>query len=439
VSRASFHRSLYGQVLIATVLGVGLGHWFPQAGVAMKPIGDAFVKAIRMIAPPIIFCTVVAGIAGAGDMKAFGKAGALAMAYFEVVSTIALVLGLLVVNIVRPGAGMNVDPAALDSRAVAQYVTAAGGTHSVPDFLVGIIPSSAFDAFARSDILQVLFFSVLFGIAAARLGAAGAPIVRFVEAVSRTLFGMVAIIMKAAPLGAFGAMAATIGAFGVGTLAQLGTVIACFYGTCALFVFGVLGAIAALHGLPIWRFIWYIREEIFVAFGTSSSESVLPRIMAKLEALGVERSVVGLVVPAGYSFNLDGTAIYLSIATLFIAQATNTHLAPGDQLALLAVLLLTSKGAAGVAGAALIVLAGTLSASGQIPVAGIALVLGIHRFMGEAMAVTNLIGNGVATIVVGRWCGQLDVVQMRAQLTGTAAINSASAELSAFIPDRSPR
>jgi aerobic C4-dicarboxylate transport protein len=375
---------------------------------------------IRLVARPIIFCTVAAAIAGAGDMKALGKAGVLAMAYFEVVSTIALVIGLVVVNLVRPGAGMNVDPAALDSRAVAQYVTA-GDTHRVPDFLLGIIPSSVFDAFARSDILQVLFFSVLFGVAAARLGATGAPIVRFVDAVSRALFGMVGIIMKAAPLGAFGAMAATIGAFGVGTLAQLGTVIACFYGTCALFVFGVLGAIAALHGLSIWRFIRYIREEIFVAFGTSSSESVLPRIMVKLEALGVERPVVGLVVAAGYSFNLDGTAIYLSIATMFIAQATNTHLALADQIGLLAVLLLTSKGAAGVAGAALIVLAGTLSASGQIPVAGVALVLGIHRFMGEAMAVTNLIGNGVATIVVGRWCGQLDVSRMRAQLTSSAA------------------
>jgi aerobic C4-dicarboxylate transport protein len=420
VAPERFHRSLYGQVLIATVAGVCLGHWFPHAGVAMKPLGDAFVKAIRMVAPPIIFCTVVAGIAGAGDMKAFGKAGALAMAYFEVVSTIALVIGLVVVNVVRPGAGMNVDPASLDSRAVAQYVTA-GGTRSVPDFLLGIVPSSVFDAFARSDILQVLFFSVLFGVAVARLGAPGASIVRFVEALSRALFGMVGIIMKAAPLGAFGAMAATIGAFGVGTLAQLGAVIACFYVTCALFVFGVLGTIAAIHGLSIWRFIRYIREEIFVAFGTSSSESVLPRIMAKLEALGVERSIVGLVVPAGYSFNLDGTAIYLSIATLFIAQATNTQLGLGDQLGLLAVLLLTSKGSAGVAGAALIVLAGTLSASGQIPVAGLALVLGIHRFMGEAMAVTNLIGNGVATIVVGRWCGQLDAARMRAQLTGSAA------------------
>jgi aerobic C4-dicarboxylate transport protein len=420
VARARLPRSLYGQVLVATIAGVAVGHWFPHAGIAMKPLGDAFVKTIRLVAPPIIFCTVVAGIAGAGGMKALGKAGALAMAYFEVVSTIALVIGLVVVNLVRPGAGMNVDPAALDSRAVAQYVSP-GGTRSVPDFLLGIIPSSAFDAFARSDILQVLFFSVLFGIAAARLGAAGAQIVRFVDAMSRALFGMVAIIMKAAPLGAFGAMAATIGAFGVGTLAQLGTVIACFYGTCVLFVFGVLGAIAAAHGLSIWRFIRYIREEIFVAFGTSSSESVLPRLMAKLEALGVDRSIVGLVVPAGYSFNLDGTAIYLSIATLFIAQATNTHLAFADQIALFAVLLLTSKGAAGVAGAALIVLAGTLSASGQIPVAGIALVLGIHRFMGEAMAVTNLVGNGVATIVVGRWCGQLDVSRMRAELTGNPA------------------
>jgi len=402
-----FYTTLYGQVLAATVAGVIVGHFWPAAGAAMKPLGDAFIKLVRMIITPIIFCTVVGGIAGASGAKTVGKAGALALVYFEVVSTMALVIGLIVVNVVQPGAGMHVDPTSLDADAVAQYVTA-GRAQTATGFLLDIIPTSVVDAFARGDILQVLLFSILFGFALRLVGAAAAPIVELVDTLSRVLFAVVGIIMKTAPLGAFGAMAFTIGSFGVATLAQLATLIACFYATCLLFVGVVLGAIAWRHGFAIWRFIKYIREEIFVVFGTSSSESVLPRMMEKLEDLGVDRSVVGVVIPAGYSFNLDGTAIYLSIATVFIAQATDTPLGLARQLALLALLLITSKGAAGVAGAALIALAGTLSATSYMPVAGVVLIVGIHRFMGEAIAVTNLIGNGVATIVVGKWCGLVD-------------------------------
>ena len=406
-----FFTSLYGQVLAATAIGVLVGHVWPGTGMAMKPLGDAFIKLVRMIVAPIIFCTVVVGIASAAGVKTVGKAGALALIYFEVVTTLALVIGLIVVNVVQPGAGMNVDPASLDVNAVAQYVTA-GKAQSASGFLLGIIPSTVVDAFAKGDILQVLLFSVVFGIALRGAGAAGAPILAFIEKLAAVLFGVVGIIMRAAPLGAFGAMAFTIASFGVGTLAPLAKLIACFYLTCLVFIFVVLGAVAWWHDFAIWRFVSHIREEIFIVFGTSSSESVLPRIMEKMEALGVDRSVVGVVIPAGYSFNLDGTAIYLAIATVFIAQATNTPLDLPRQLMLLAVLLITSKGAAGVAGAALIVLAGTLSATGVIPVAGVALILGIHRFMGEAMAVTNLVGNGVAAIVIGKWCGLVNNEQL---------------------------
>jgi aerobic C4-dicarboxylate transport protein len=426
VAARRFYTSLYGQVLVATAIGVLVGHVWPGTGVAMKPLGDAFIKLVRMIVAPIIFCTVVVGIAGAAGVKTVGKAGVLALIYFEVVTTLALVIGLIVVNVVQPGAGMNVDPASLDVNAVAQYVTA-GKTQSASGFLLDIIPSTVVDAFAKGDILQVLLFSVVFGIALRGAGAAGAPILAFIEKLSAVLFGVVGIIMHAAPLGAFGAMAFTIASFGVGTLAPLAKLIACFYLTCLVFIFVVLGAVAWWHDFAIWRFVRHIREEIFIVFGTSSSESVLPRIMEKMEALGVDRSVVGVVIPAGYSFNLDGTAIYLAIATVFIAQATNTPLDLPRQLMLLAVLLITSKGAAGVAGAALIVLAGTLSATGVIPVAGVALILGIHRFMGEAMAVTNLVGNGVATIVIGKWCGLVNNVQLatlNAQLANDAVENA---------------
>jgi aerobic C4-dicarboxylate transport protein len=408
-------------VLVATVSGMLLGHFWPAAGLTMKPLGDGFIKLVRMIIAPIIFCTVAAGIARAGGVKAVGKAAGLALVYFEIVSTVALVIGLLVVNVARPGAAMHVDPTKLDAAAVAQYAGTARG-QSAAGFLLDVIPSSAVDAFARGDILQVLLFSVLFGFALRPLAERGAPLIVLIENLSSVLFGIVAIIMKAAPIGAFGAMAFTVGSFGVVSLVQLGKLVACFYVTCALFVILVLGAIARGHGFSIWRLIAYLREEIFIVYGTSSSETVLPRAMEKLEALGVARSAVGVVIPAGYSFNLDGTAIYLSVATVFIAQATGTPLGLERQLALLAILMITSKGSAGVAGAALVVLAATLSATGYIPVAGVALILGVHRFMGEAMAVTNLIGNGVATIVVAKWCRQVDEARLAGHLGIAAAV-----------------
>ena len=403
----AFFTSIYGQVIVATLIGVALGHYYPAAGTAMKPLGDAFIKLVRMIVGPIIFCTVVAGIAGAGGLKGLGRTGLATLIYFEVVTTAALLIGLLVVNVIRPGAGMNVDPGSLDTSAITQYVTA-GRAQTVTDTLLSIIPSSPVDAFARTDILQVLFFSVLFGVGVSALGEKGKAVADGIDRIQQVLFRIVGMIMHVAPLGAFGAMAFTIGSFGVRTLAQLGALIAAFWLTCVLFVVIVLGLVARVTGFSLWRFIRYIREELFVAFGTSSSETVLPRLMARLEAAGVDRSIVGLVVPAGYSFNLDGTAVYLSMATVFIAQATNTPLDLSHQVTLLAVLLLTSKGAAGVAGAALVVLAGTLAATNQIPVAGVALVLGIHRFMGEGMAVTNTIGNGVAALVIARWSRKLD-------------------------------
>ena len=407
-------------MLLATVLGVVVGHFWPAAGVMMKPLGDGFIKLVRMMIAPIIFCTVSAGLAGAGGMKTVGKAAGLVVVYFEIVSTVALVIGLLVVNLAQPGAAMHVDPARLDPAAVAQYVSAGRG-QSATTFLLEIIPATVVDAFARGDILQVLLFSVLFGIALRRLTAHQPLLMELINNLSGACFAIVGMIMKAAPIGAFGAMAFTVGSFGLVALAQLGRLVACFYLTCAIFIGLVLGAIARGHGFSIWRLIAYLREEIFIVYGTSSSETVLPRAMEKLEALGVHRSVVGVVIPAGYSFNLDGTAIYLAIATVFIAQATGTPLGLTRQMALLALLMITSKGSAGVAGAALVVLAGTLSATGYIPVAGVALILGIHRFMGEAMAVTNLIGNAVAAIVVGKWCGQVDDSQLSRRL-GAAGV-----------------
>jgi aerobic C4-dicarboxylate transport protein len=414
-----FHRTLYGQVLIATVLGIALGHFFPSAGASMKPLGDAFIKLVRMIIAPVVFCTVVVGIAGVGDVKALGKAGVLTIVYFEIVSTIALLIGLVAVNVIRPGVGMNVDASKLDPAAVAQYVTA-GRSLGGADFLLGMIPTSIVDALARSDILQVLLFSVIFGLALHASGAAGQPLFEFVDTLSRALLRVVGLIMKTAPIAAFGAMAATIGTFGVGTLAQLLKLIVSFYATSAFFVFTVLAAIAWWSGFSIWRLIAYFREELFVAFGTSSSESAMPQVMAKLERAGVSRPIVGLVIPAGYSLNLDGSAIYQAMAAVFIAQATNTPLPLREQIVLVAVLMLTSKGVAGVAGAALVVLAGTLSAAGHVPVAGVVLVVGIHRFMGQAMAVTNTIGNAVAAIVIGDRCAQLNRQQLDDELSRSA-------------------
>ena len=408
-------KSLYVQVLIAIALGVALGHFYPDTGAAMKPLGDGFIKLIKMIIAPIIFCTVVCGIAGMEDMKSVGKTGGYALLYFEIVSSIALVIGLVIVNVAQPGAGMNIDVTTLDTKSIAKYAEP-GKMQSTTDFLLGIIPNSVVDAFAKGDMLQVLFFSILFGYALHAFGERGKPVFKLVEGLSHILFAIVGVIMKVAPIGAFGAMAFTIGKHGLGSLAQLAQLMGVFYLTCVVFVFGVLGSIAAAHGFNIWKFIKYIKEELFLVLGTSSSESALPRLMAKMENLGVQKSVVGLVVPTGYSFNLDGTSIYLTMAAVFIAQATNTPLDLTQQITLLAILLLTSKGAAGVTGSGFIVLAATLSAVGTVPVAGLALILGIDRFMSEARALTNFVGNGVATIVVGKWCGALDNERMTAVL-----------------------
>ncbi|GAB7546713.1 dicarboxylate/amino acid:cation symporter [Cupriavidus sp. CuC1] len=410
-----FYRSLYFQVITAIVIGVILGHFYPQAGAAMKPLGDGFIKLIKMIIAPIIFCTVVVGIAGMEDMKKVGKTGGLALLYFEVVSGIALVVGLVIINIVKPGAGMNVDVSTLDTKSIAAY-TEPGKMQGTVDFLLHVIPNTVVDAFAKGEILQVLLFAVMFGFALHRFGGRGTLVFDFIEKFSHVLFTIVGYIMKVAPIGAFGAMAFTIGKYGVGSLLQLGQLMATFYATCLFFIFVVLGGIARAHGFSIWKFIKYIKEELLIVLGTSSSESVLPRMMAKLENLGARKSVVGLVIPTGYSFNLDGTSIYLTMAAVFIAQATNTDMSLTQQLTLLAVLLLTSKGAAGVTGSGFIVLAATLSAVGHVPVAGLALILGIDRFMSEARALTNLIGNGVATVVVAKWTGDLDVARMHRRL-----------------------
>lgn len=406
------YKSLYFQVIVAIVIGILLGHFFPDTGTAMKPLGDGFIKLIKMIIAPIIFCTIVVGIAGMEDMKKVGKVGGYAVLYFEIVSTIALIVGLVIVNLVQPGVGMNVDPATLDTKAIAQYA-APGKMTSTTDFFLNIIPNTVVDAFAKGDMLQVLFFSVLFGFALHSFGAKGKPVFDLIERLSHVLFGIVGVIMKVAPIGAFGAMAFTIGKYGLGSLTQLAALMGTFYLTCVVFIGVVLGAIARLHGFSIWKFIKYIKEELFLVLGTSSSESALPRLMVKLENAGAEKSAVGLVVPTGYSFNLDGNAIYLTMAAVFIAQATNTPLSLTQQLTLLAVLLVTSKGAAGVTGSGFIVLAATLSAVGEVPVAGLALILGIDRFMSEARALTNFIGNGVATLVVARWCKALDERRLR--------------------------
>jgi len=415
VGNTKLYRTLYFQVIAAVVIGVLVGRFYPETGMAMKPLGDGFIKLIKMLIAPIIFCTVVLGIAGMKDMKAVGKTGGLAVLYFEVVSTLALALGLFVVNVIQPGRGMNVDASTLDSKALAAY-TGSSKLLSTTEFLLNVIPSTVVDAFAKGDILQVLVFALFFGFALHAVGEKGKPIFDLVDRISLLLFRIVGYIMRLAPIGAFGAMSFTVGAYGLAKLTPLAKLMLCFYATCLTFIFFVLGLIARWHGFSIWRFLNYIKEELLIVLGTSSSESVLPRLMAKLQALGAHQSVVGLVIPTGYSFNLDGTAIYLTMATVFIAQATNTPLDLTHQLTLLAVLLLTSKGAAGVTGSGFIVLAATLSAVGTVPVAGVTLILGIDRFMSEARALTNLVGNGVATIVVASWCGALDNGKMKAQL-----------------------
>jgi aerobic C4-dicarboxylate transport protein len=411
-TKPPLYRSLYFQVLCAIALGITLGQLAPSSAVSLKPLGDGFIKLIKMMIAPIIFCTVVIGIAGVNDMKQVGKTGALALLYFEIVSTLALVVGLVVVNVVGPGKGMNVDPKTLDASSIAQYAEP-GKLGTTTAFLLNVIPTTIVDAFAKGEVLQVLLFALFFGFALHKLGKRGAALFQLIEQLSQVLFAIVGFIMLLAPLGAFAAMAFTIGKYGLGSLLSLGKLMGAFYLTCLLFVFGVLGGVARLHGFSVFRLVRYLREELLIVLGTSSSESVLPRMISKLETLGVERSTVGLVIPTGYSFNLDGTSIYLTMAAIFVAQATNTPLDLGQQLTLLLVLLLTSKGAAGVTGSGFIVLAATLSSVGNVPVAGLALILGIDRFMSEARALTNLVGNGVATIVVGRWTGNLNVAQLK--------------------------
>ncbi len=426
-TRQPIYKTLYFQVIVAIVIGILIGHFYPDTGKALKPLGDGFIKLIKMVIAPIIFCTVVSGIAGMQNMKSVGKTGGFALLYFEIVSTIALLIGLVVVNVVQPGAGMNIDVSTLDPKEVAKlsgYI-AAGADQSIVGFILNVIPNTIVGAFANGDILQVLMFSVIFGFALHRLGAYGKPVLDFIDRFAHVMFNIINMIMKLAPIGAFGAMAFTIGAYGVSSLVQLGQLMICFYITCALFVLIVLGGICRAHGFSVLKLIRYIREELLIVLGTSSSESALPRMLIKMERLGAQKSVVGLVIPTGYSFNLDGTSIYLTMAAVFIAQATNTHMDITHQITLLLVLLLSSKGAAGVTGSGFIVLAATLSAVGHLPVAGLALILGIDRFMSEARALTNLVGNAVATVVVAKWVGELDTDKLQTELaSGGRAIDN---------------
>jgi aerobic C4-dicarboxylate transport protein len=409
---------LYFWVLSAILAGGLFGYFSPADGVKLKPLGDGFIALVKMLISPVIFCTVVLGIAGAGDMKKVGRVGGKALLYFEVVSTFALVIGLVVVNVLRPGDGFNVDPATLDAKAVSNY-TKVAAEQSTVDFILHIIPKTFTDAFTSSgDLLQVLLVAILFGYAMVHMGKTGQQVHRFIEECSHIFFAMMNTIMKLAPLGAGGAMAFTIGKYGIGALKPLAALMGSFYLTCVLFVVVVLGLIAVLVGFNIFRFVLYIKEELLTVLGTSSSESALVPLMEKLERLGCSKSVVGLVVPSGYSFNLDGTNIYLTMAALFVAQALNIELTLTQQLSILGVAMLTSKGASGVTGAGFITLAATLAVVPTIPVAGLALIFGIDRFMSEARSLTNFVGNGVATIVVSKWEGELDHQKLKEQLGG---------------------
>lgn len=409
-------RQLYFWVLIATISGGFLGYVYPALGTQLKPLGDGFIALVKMLIAPVIFCTVVLGIAGSGDVKKVGRVGGKALLYFEVVSTLALGVGLLVVHLIRPGEGFNASPQSMDSTAVAAYAKSAAEQSTV-EFLLHIIPKTFFDAFTNAgNLLQVLLLAILFGYAIVRLGKVGEPVHRFIEDASQLFFAMMNVVMKFAPIGAGGAMAYTMGKYGLAALKPLAALMGSFYLTCLLFIFIVLGSIAVATGFNIFRFIWYLKEELLTVLGTSSSESALVPLMNKLERMGCSKSVVGLVVPAGYSFNLDGTNIYLTMAALFIAQALNIELTIMQEFMLLGVAMLTSKGASGVTGAGFITLAATLSVVPSIPVAGLALILGIDRFMSEARALTNFIGNGVATVVIARWERELNHEQMAAAL-----------------------
>ena len=414
-----WYAQLYLQVLVAIVAGVLLGHFAPQTGEAMKPIGDAFIKLVKMVIAPVIFLTIVTGIAGMRDLGAVGRVAGKAFVYFLFFSTLALIVGLIVANVVRPGAGLNIDPASLDTSKVSEFAAKAHES-TITGFLTGIIPDTFLSSLTEGNILQVLFVSILFGIALALIGDRGDKVLHVLEDVSLAFFKVVSIVMKAAPIGAFGAMAFTIGKYGVGTLANLAMLVGTFYFTSLLFVLVVLGTVSWLCGFSILRLISYLKAELLLVLGTSSSESALPALIEKMERAGCPKSIVGLVVPTGYSFNLDGTNIYMTLAALFIAQACNVDLTLGQQLLLLGVAMLSSKGAAGVTGAGFITLAATLSIVPSVPVAGMALILGVDRFMSECRSLTNFIGNAVATVVVSRWEGRLDTAQLHAALHGEA-------------------
>ncbi|MBZ9708275.1 dicarboxylate/amino acid:cation symporter [Mesorhizobium sp. ESP7-2] len=417
--RKPLYAQLYVQVLVAITVGILLGHYYPSIGESMKPLGDAFIKLVKMIIAPVIFLTVATGIAGMSDLQKVGRVAGKAMLYFLTFSTLALIIGLVVANVVQPGAGFNIDPTTLDASTVNTYAAKAHD-QSVTGFLMNIIPGTIVGAFADGDILQVLFFSVLFGIALALVGDKGTPVLNFLQALMAPMFKLVGVLMKAAPIGAFGAMAFTIGKYGIGSVINLAMLVGTFYATSFLFVFVVLGAVCRYNGFSILSLIRYIKEELLLVLGTSSSEAALPSLMEKMEKAGAKRSVVGLVIPTGYSFNLDGTNIYMTLAALFIAQATNIHLSIGDQILLLLVAMLSSKGAAGITGAGFITLAATLSVVPSVPVAGMALILGVDRFMSECRALTNFVGNAVATLVVARWEGELDEAKLANALAGTA-------------------
>ncbi len=410
-----FYTGLSFQVLVGVGIAIILGYISPSTAIAMKPLGDAFIRLITMIITLVIFCTLVTGIAGMEDMKKVGRVGGKALLYFEVVSTIALLMGLIVGNLVRPGSGFNIDPTTLDAKAVSEYAGQAQA-QTVVQFLSHIIPNTIVDAFTRADILQVLFVSLLFGFALSLAGPRGKPLVDFLDALTRVVFRIVAILMRFAPIGAFGAMAFTIGKYGLASLGPLVKLIATLYFTSLLFVIVLLGAIARLAGFGILRFLWFLREEILLVLATSSSEPALPALMAKLERLGCSKALVGLVVPTGYTFNADGTSLYMTLAALFVAQATNTHLTLLQQFTILGVALLTSKGASGVQGAAFIALVATMMVIPTIPVAGMALILGIDRFLSMCRAAVNMIGNAVATLVVARWENELDRVTLQRNL-----------------------
>ncbi len=413
-----WYHILYVQVVIAIVLGVLLGQFYPQVGESMKPLGDAFIKLVKMIIAPVIFLTVVTGIAGMSNMKTVGRVAGKAMLYFLTFSTLALIIGLVVANTLHPGAGLNIDPASLDTEKVASYVTKAHDS-TIVGFLMNIIPTTTLSPLVSGDILQVLFISVLFGIALAATGERGQPILEFFQQLSRPVFKLVAILMKAAPIGAFGAMAFTIGKYGIASIGNLLYLILTFYITSVLFIVIVLGMVAKYNGFSIFKLVRYIKDELFLVLGTSSSEAALPTLMQKMERAGCAKSVVGLVIPTGYSFNLDGTNIYMTLAALFIAQACNIELSLQQQILLLLVAMISSKGAAGVTGAGFITLAATLAVVPDVPVAGMALILGIDRFMSECRALTNLVGNACATIVVARWENQLDKAQLDAALNAS--------------------